>query len=65
MSVKAGIKRVALAAKRESRKAAGEAAELCEWLQRRKIEVHLDEELQKSAGVGGCGMYEPGGGNLK
>jgi NAD+ kinase len=55
-----GIKRVALAAKRESRKAAEEAAELSQWLLRRKIEVYLDEGLRQSVEGEGCGVYEPG-----
>ena len=55
-----GIKRVALAAKRESRKAAEEAAELSQWLLRRKIEVYLDEGLRQSVEGESCGVYEPG-----
>ncbi len=55
-----GIKRVALAAKRESRKAAEEAAELSQWLLRRKIEVYLDEGLRQSVEGEGWGVYERG-----
>jgi NAD+ kinase len=51
---------VALAAKRESRKAAEEAAELSQWLLRRKIEVYLDEGLRQSVEGEGCGVFEPG-----
>jgi NAD+ kinase len=51
---------VALAAKRESRKAAEEAAELSQWLLRRKIEVYLDEGLRQSVEGESCGVYEPG-----
>ena len=55
-----GIKRVALAAKRESRKAAEEAAELSQWLLRRKIEVYLDEGLRQAVEGEGYGVFEPG-----
>jgi NAD+ kinase len=51
---------VALAAKRESRKAAEEAAELSQWLLRRKIEVYLDEGLRQAVEGEGYGVFEPG-----
>ncbi len=52
MSVDNGIRRVAVVAKRGSREAAASALELAQWLERRGLEVALDEAIPAPRGQG-------------